>query len=873
MKISRRSWLLGSAAALGVTPRSWSATSAGAGRKFTGESLREIAFPLGGIGTGTVSLGGYGNLRDWEIFNRPNKGATLPYTFAALRIAGDGLKQPTARVLEREPLPPYTAALGLPRGIGLPRFREVMFTGAYPFAWLTFEDPEWPVEVSLEAFNPMVPLDTAISSLPVAILIYTIRSRATAPIDASLAFSLMNPVGYDHLLKPAHRRAACFGQNLNEFRRHGGVSGLFMSSAKYDPDSFRHGTVSLATDATDVSWRLQWEHGALWDDLPAWWRDFMGTGRLPNDSPKITDDGFSEYASLAAHFRVQPAESRRTAFVLAWGFPNIEDYWTGLKPYFISQKVSPTRRMRNQYGTQWKSAWDPAVHTVQNLKLLREKTLRYHDTLYGSTMPPELLDAVSTQVSTIRTNTVMVEEGGRVLAFEGCADDQGSCPMNCTHVYNYEQSIAHLYPQLERSMRETDFLFNVRDDGYMSFRTATPVQHGAYTKHAAADGQMGSILKLYREWMLGAEDAWLRKLWPNAKKALEFAWMAWDKDRDGVMEGEQHNTYDVRFSGPSSMTGTLYLGALAAGARIARHLGDADSAERYETILQNGRRQLERLLWNGEYYVQKPEPGKTYQYGEGCLSDQLVGQWFAEIVNLGKLLPHDHIRQALRAVYRNNFRTSFRDFPSGQRVYALNDEAGLVVCTWPNGGRPAVPFGYVDEVWTGVEYEVAAHLIYEGMVTEALRLVQAVRQRHNGARRNPWDELEAGHHYARAMSSWSLLTAYSGFAWSAPAKALRFKPAAAAEKFCCFFCTGRAWGRYEQVTSTQGRKVDVRVEGGELELVTLRVPAHGSCRLAWADDKERAPAPRCRQEGDYAVISFAKPLRVTEGKSLTFTIT
>ena len=873
MKISRRNWLLGSAAAFTPAPRS-SALSVVPGRKFSGESLREIAFPLGGIGTGTVSLGGYGNLRDWEIFNRPNKNTTLPYTFAALRISGGGLKEPLARVLEREPLPPYSASLGLPRGAGLPRFREVEFTGAYPFARLAFQDREWPVEVSLEAFNPMAPLDTGLSSLPVAILTYSTRSRSQAPLDASLAFSLMNPVGYDHTLKPAHRRAPCFGRNLNEFRRDGPACGLFMSSGKYGPDTFRHGTVSLTTDAADVSWRLHWEHGALWDDLPAWWRDFMGQGRLPKDRPKISEEGFSEYASLAAHFRLQPGESRSTTFVLAWHFPNIEDYWTGLKPYFISQKVSPTRRMRNQYGTQWKSAWEPAVHTIRNLDSLRHKTLRYHDTLYGSNLPPEILDAVSTQVSTIRTNTVMVEEGGRVLAWEGCADDQGSCPMNCTHVYNYEQSIAHLYPQLERSMRETDFLFNVREDGYMSFRTATPVQHGAYTKHAAADGQMGSMLRLYREWMLGADDAWLRKLWPNAKKALEFAWTEWDQDRDGVMEGEQHNTYDVRFHGPNSMIGTLYLGALAAAARIARHLGDAASADRYETLFQNGSRRLDRLLWNGSYYVQKTEPGKAYQYGEGCLSDQLVGQWFAEIVGLGKLLPQEHIRRALQAVWRNNFRTSLRDIPSAQRVYALNDEAGLVVCTWPNGGRPAVPFGYVDEVWTGVEYEVAAHLIYEGMVAEALRIVQAVRKRHDGARRNPWDELEAGHHYARAMSSWSLLTAYSGFGWSAPAKALRFKPAVTADVFRCFFSTGGAWGCYEQLTGAGARKINLRVEAGEVVLSTLRVPAYGSCRLELrADGEKGSPVPHCRRDGEYAFVSFPQPARVKEGQPLTLSIT
>ncbi|MCL5742413.1 MAG: non-lysosomal glucosylceramidase, partial [Acidobacteria bacterium] len=513
MRFSRRTLFLGAAAGglAGAQP----GPSGAVGRRFQAEALREIAFPLGGIGTGTVSLGGYGDLRDWEIFNRPNKGSILPYTFAALRIAGGGLKEPAAKVLEREVLPPFPEShgIGRERAAGLPRFREAVFVGGYPVASIFFQDPKWPVDVSLEAFNPMVPLETEQSSLPVAILIYSTRSRAAAPLDASLAFSIMNPVGYDGT-KLASRRAACFGRNINEFRSESGANGLFLHSDCIPPESFRYGSLALATDAAEVSYRPRWEHGALWDELPAWWRDFCARGRFAGGEPKPSDTGFTEYASLAAHFALAPGETRRTAFVLSWHFPNIEDYWTGLKPYYGHQEVR--RLIRNEYGTRWKSAWEPAIHTIRNLSSLRERTLRYRDTLYASTLPPEVIDAVSSQASIIRTNTLLVEEGGRALAFEGCGDDQGCCPMNCTHVFNYEQSLAHLYPDLERSMRDTDFLQNLREDGYMSFRTATPVQHGAYTKHPAADGQMGTILKLYREWMLSGDDAWLRRLWPHA---------------------------------------------------------------------------------------------------------------------------------------------------------------------------------------------------------------------------------------------------------------------------------------------------------------------------------------------------------------------
>ena len=430
-----------------------------------------------------------------------------------------------------------------------------------------------------------------------------------------------------------------------------------------------------------------------------------------------------------------------------------------------------------------------------------------------------MIDAVSSQASIIRTTTVMVAEGRTTLAFEGCGDNEGCCPMNCTHVFNYEQSMAFLFPELERSMRETDFLMNMRPDGSMSFRTPVPLKQGGNNQHPAADGQMGCVLKVYREWLLSGDDAWLKKLWPQVKRALEYAWVKWDADRDGVMEGEQHNTYDINFYGPNSMMGTLYLGALAAAARMARHLGDHQTAAAYDGLRERGGRLLDSTLFNGEFYIQRVEEGRKYQYGQGCLSDQLLGQWFAEIVGLGKLLPAEHVRTALESVFRYNFRRGFEDLANTQRLYALNDEAGLLLCSWPRGQRPALPFVYSDEVWTGIEYQVAAHLIYEGMVEQGLAIVEAVRNRYDGARRNPWDEVECGHHYARAMASWSLLNALSGFHYSAPERVVTFDPKLRLKEFRCLFSAGTGWGVYSQ--SAGVAKIDV-IEG-RLVVETVRI--------------------------------------------------
>lgn len=870
MKISRRNLLLAPAVAAQTKDQTLrESTSADVpprtGRTFTQDALREIAFPLGGIGTGTVSLGGYGNLRDWEILNRPSKGSVLPFTFAAIRVEGTGIPV-NIRVLERERLPPFSGAFGMPKvtGLGLPHFREATFTGAYPFAHIHFQDSSFPVEASLEAYNPMIPLETDVSSLPVAVLEYTFTSHAEVALEATVAFSIMNPIGWDGVARLSRRLAPFFGENLNEYRQVDGLNGLFLSSGKYAADSTRFGSMALLTDSDETSCRSAWKHASSQEEFQIWWDEFRATGRFPCAPGKPSHEGSTEFATLAAHIRLRPGEDKRVSFVLSWHFPNAENYWS-------NEKEHRGKTLKNHYGGKWRSAWEPAAYTLRNLPSLRRRSERYRDTLYNSTLPPAVIDAVSSQASIIRTNTVMVLEGKRTLAFEGCSDQSGCCPMNCTHVYNYEQAMAHLFPDLERSMRETDFLINMRPDGSMSFRTPVPLRKGGNRMPPAADGQMGCVMKVYREWRLGGGDDWLRTLWPAVKRSLEYSWVKWDKNRDGVMEASQHNTYDVDFTGPNTMMGTLYLGALVAAAKMAEYLGEIETAKRYRKLFARGSLLLDKLCWNGEYYIQQIDQSRETagrnQYGEGCLSDQLLGQWFAEIVDLGKLLPHQRIRTALRSVFRHNFAQELRRHPNPARLFALNDEKGLLVCTWPRGKRPARAFVYSDEVWTGIEYQVAAHLIYEGMVKEGLAIVQAVRDRYDGARRNPWDEVECGHHYARAMSSWSLLTALSGFAYSAPLKELRFAPRVNRKHFRCLFSTGTAWGSYSQQTARERLRIEISIEGGRLELDILRLPLHRDSAKLLSPTEAAVEV-----DGEQTIVRFRSSVTLEEGETLTLSL-
>lgn len=805
-------------------------------RVFSGRALGEIAFPLGGIGTGTVSLGGRGELRDWEIFNRPNKGRSLPFTFVALWARQAG-KPPVVQVVEAPVQPPFRGAHGYARegAQGLPRFPGATFTGAYPFAEVAFDAGDLPLQVGLTAFNPMIPLEVDDSSLPVAVFRYSFTNRADSAIDLALAFSILNPIGYDGHSPLSGNRFAGFGQNVTRVRRDGGIVGLELTSEKYEPDSIRAGSMALVTTHRDVSARPAWEEGAWWDSFQKWFDEYAEDGAFDQDgSAGPSADGLSQHATLAPRFSLAPGESKAVVFILAWHFPLRENYWN-------REPEVRGRKLRNHYGVRFKDAWEVARHTAANLERLEQGTRAFRQALEEGSLPAAVLDAVSSQMSIIRTNTCMLLEGPRFFAFEGTNDDSGCCPLNCTHVWNYEQALAHLYPSLERSMRRTDFLDNLRPDGSMAFRTLVPTGRALWQFKPAADGQMGCVLKLYREWQLSGDEAFLRELWPHARRALEYAWVHWDADRDGVMEGEQHNTYDIEFYGPNTMMGTLYLGALLAGERMARAVGEAAAAAEYRRVFESGRAKLDAELWRDGYYVQRvPDPSEVkvqeveqkeswhasavdrgslkYQYGEGCLSDQLLGQWLATVVGLGHVLPPEHVRETLRSIYRHNFRHDFFDHPNTQRLYALNDEKGLVLCSWPRGNRPGLPFVYSDEVWTGIEYQVAAHLIYEGMVAEGLAITKAVRDRYDGERRNPWNEVECGSHYARALASWSLLTALAGYSYSAPEQRLAFAPRIMPEAFASFFTTGGGWGVFIQRAGRSKALATLDLRWGILEL-------------------------------------------------------
>lgn len=804
-------------------------------RVFEGSHLNEVAFPLGGIGTGMVSLGGRGDLRDWEIFNRPGKGVNLPQTFFVLRIHQEG-KEPMLRILEGPLTPPFREDYGhgYNRGSvpGLPRMERASFSSKYPFAAIELSDKQIPLEITLEAFNPFIPLEPEDSGIPGFVIRYRIKNLSSERIKITVVGSIINPIGFDGTETLDTRtingtlKRPYFGGNTNELKKSQNLTGLYMSSKKVLPDSPQSGTMVLASTWPQQTYLTHWVRGEWFDDFFSFLDDLMDDGKFENrGEADPSPEGRTDMGSLGLMKELEPTEEVVLPYILTWHFPNFLNYFDRLRE-------ERGKIYRNNYNLRFKDAWETAVYLQENLVRLENSSRKFSDLFFRQTMPAYVLEAVSSQASIIRTPTCFWLDDGNFFAFEGMNIFGGCCPLNCTHVWNYAQSMAFLFPSLERSMRRTDFLNNVKPDGEMAFRTTLPLGSGKYWRkepHPAADGQMGTIIRLYRDWQISGDNTFLKQIWPQAKKALEYAWEVWDPDKDGVLAGRQHNTFDIEFYGTSSLTGTLYLGALQAGAKMAEEVGDKAAATAYYEVYETGRQRLEELTWDGEYYVQKFEkdaPDK-YQYGAGCISDQILGQWLATVAGLERFLKAENIQTALRSIYNYNFITDFRNYPHAMRTFALGNESGLVNCSWPKGNRSRIPFVYANEVWTGTEYQVASHLIYEGLVKEGLSIVKAIRDRHDGQKRNPWNEEESGNHYARAMSSWAVLTALSGYTYSAPEKRIGFDPKINKKDFRCFWSLGSGWGEYSQVYSPDKKlEVALSVAHGWIELIkfTFRLP-------------------------------------------------
>jgi non-lysosomal glucosylceramidase len=846
-------------------------------RVFTGSRLARISCPLGGIGTGGIGLGGRGNLQDWQIFNRPDVGNMLEYAFPSLWVQAAG--QPAySVVLERRLMPPYDLqqeGLGSANVPGLPRLAEARFFGSFPISRIAFEDEECPVGVSLEAFSPFQPLDAEDSGLPCAVLTYEIHNPNATAVEAVVAWSISNPVGQSETRKNVEKSTKQLAGVLMtdpSLAADDPMSGSFVLAAVLPEDG------SHEARATEV--RSTWKGQSEWQVGPQnfWFDNFIKTGNLG-----VAQEPSAPVGSVAIRQKI-PGNARRSfRFLLTWHFPNRTPERCGWRAPAGKEKAL----LGNFYCTRFRDAWAVAEYVSAHLGELESRTRAFVSALQHSTLPGAVKDAAASNLTTLVSNTSFRIADGSFQGFEGCGDKAGLGYGTCTHVWNYEAVTQFLFPTLGRSMRETNFGFATDAEGHMDFRHKLPFgyEHGGA---AAADGQMGQIVKLYFDWTLSGDDDWLRRQWPAAVRALAYAWRpgGWDEQKSGVMDGVQQNTFDVEFYGPNPMCGTWYLAALRAMERMADAMGDRELASDCHRMCAQGSQWIDANLFNGEYYIQKirgiPQDKiatglregmgtadtmhPEFQVGDGCFIDQLIGQHGATMAGLGDLLDPANMRKALASIYRYNYKPSLKHHASVQRVYALNDEPAVLVCDFTKGTRPEVPMPYYAETMSGLEYSVAVLMMTRGMIEEGIEFMQNTRSRYNGERANPYDETEYGRHYARPMASWAAIPALSGFRYDARIARIDLSPKITADPFQCFWSTPTAWGSF----TCSSREVTLTPVAGTVSLRELFLgPAfhhlEGDLRVTSTGPPV---AHTTSADGKGIMVRFSSPLELSSTQAL-----
>jgi uncharacterized protein (DUF608 family) len=774
---------------------------------YRGESLERVAFPIGGIGAGMFCLEGTGAISHMSVRNVPEI-FNEPAVFAALTIKaapGDPASVNRAKVLEG-PVPNWKkfGQWGAARGQdgtttwGLARFQEAEFMARFPFGEVTLHDAEMPVEVHITGWSPFIPTDADNSSLPVGALEYKFKNTSKKSTDYLFSYNAKNFMAVDD------GRGGHIGDNWIKPIEQGFV--LSQEATKDAPEA--KGDFAIFSDDPNTVIDHCWFRGGWYDPLTMTWNNIQ-QGLAKAVTPIEKD---APGATLYVPFTLKPGEEKTIRVMMAWYVPDSKLRF-GRAPNKTSDSTVrdesadlPSKFHKPWYSHKFANIDAVAAYWGDKYQTLNKLTHLFSDAFYKSTLPPEVMEAIAANLTILKSPTVLRQYDGRFWAWEGCNDNFGSCTGSCTHVWNYAQALSHLFPTLERSMRQTEFREDQDSSGHENYRAALPIRPAAHNYYfAAADGQLGGIMKVYRDWRISGDSAWLREIYPRVKTSIDYCIRTWDPRHNGTATEPHHNTYDIEFWGADGMITSFYLGALEAMSKMGDYLNQDVSL--YKDLYTKGRAYMEQDLYNGEYFIQKiqwtglnaPDPvadtkntlgengesyspealdllkkeGPKYQYGGGCLSDGVLGAWIARVCGLQEPLDQTKVKSHLLSVYKYNLRTDLSDHSNPQRpTYALGKEGGLLLCSWPKGGKLSLPFVYSDEVWTGVEYQVASHLIFQGQVQEGLEVVRNCRNRYDGSVRDPFDEYECGHWYARAMSSYALLEALTGVRYDAVDKTL-----------------------------------------------------------------------------------------------------
>ncbi len=820
--------------------------------------LSGIDFPIGAVGGSLIRMNGKAERDRWQVFNnfaeRKDSGI-VPNSFFAIRAKSGESTQ--VRTLQTSPVGPFGA------------MQSLTFQGEYPFGWYQFVDQALPIQVCLEAYNPLIPMDLKNSAIPCAIFRIKVINPSSAAVEVSLLSTQQNAVGfsgYDTIVGDPQRQNPGYGKNRNQVIAAKGKTGIALTGPV--------GSMHLSALADTVS------ATASWQDLASLLADFEKDGILSGDStaespsPQTTVD-----AALATSFELKPGAERTVTFVLSWHFPGGDFGRADTPQWFFKNGGS-------HYENWWANAAEVDRHVVDKFDYLDSTTRLYHQTVYSSNLPRYALDRMTSNLCVLKSPTCFWTKDGYFGIWESTSD-KPEWLGNCKHVIHYAQGHARLFPELGRILRDIDL------------RTQTPqglLPSRDGELRDAMDGHFGTILSVYREHLLSENNDYLKSAWLSTRKAMDYAIERFDKDRDGMMTGSYHNTLDCNVSGTSPWIGSLYIAALKACEKMATLMGQTDLAAGYHKLANTSIQTQNTELWDDSlgYYIEKTENlPDTKVMAKAVSIDMFLGQWWANQLDLGHIYPINRTRAGLSQIFTTN---RYTDTGTGYKP-AFRDFLGTGDTGWQmfvhKGEEPKNTILYFNEVMSGFEYSAAATMMQHGMIEEGMNIVQAISNRYDGRHRgkgevhmasnstvfgtgSPFGEDECGDYYARAMSSWSVLLAAQGFIYDGPRQTIGFQPVWQPEDHASFFSGAKGWGLFTQSRKSAVQQVAIDLKFGTLDVKTviLTVPdGNQVAKITASLDDKPLPIHSQKQSGTRVEIALKKAVSVKAGSSLNLDIT
>lgn len=819
----------------------------------TGKNLKFIGMPINGICTGQVYLGGDGTLWRWNITGQRNVKKENPKgpRYMAPEEANSPLNQGFAIQVD-----------GVIRTLDANGFDNVVFTNQYPMAKVDYKDKNCAVDVALQAYTPFIPLNRDDSSQPVIVMKYTLTNNSDAEKEATIAGWI--PHLFEGNLVDQINAKKVFAYNELEE-----ISTVECYAKVGATRKDEYGAMALGLLSNDKPSVVN-----LVVDTSRKGAMFWPAGRKFKNGD-ISEQNYESQmcGALGQKVLLKPGEAKTISFVLAWHIP--------MTNYDKAFGVNPKNKIYapNHYASLSSSATDAASQLAKKEVSLHNDTQKWTDTWYDSTLPYWFLERTFLTV-----NCVQTEMGQRVAQTENFPEHYNffegvrCCPGNCTHVFHYAQGLSRIFPAIERECRdkiEYGLGFHA-DTGLMQHR------HSHSKFGDAIDGNCGTILRVYREHQMTSDYRFLESIWQRTKLSMEHVIEKWDADEDGMLKGSQHNTLDEPWFGQVHWLINLYHASLKAAAVMARKMNEPSLAARYDGIVAKGATAMVALLWRDDfgYFIHKPGPGEKEKHGStnGCHIDQILGDSWLHNVGIDSVLPKDKIKQSLESLWKYNFTPDvggFREKITEGRWYAGEGDAGLVMSSFPFGkiepksGKKSYA-GYLNECMTGFEWQVSAHMIWEGMVEKGLAIGKAINDRYQPELRNPYNEIECSDHYSRAMASYGAYLAMCGYQYDGPDGKLAFGPKMQQENFRAAFTTAQSWGSFSQKRegNQQSASLDIRYGTLELQEFTLEQIEGTQAKSAEVSVDGKKVEVSLNNNQGRLTVSFKDGLQLIEGQTL-----